>query len=137
MEIGLKGSRKVLILLDQNFNSTSREVFTVVRLKNCSIPKDAYCPLKCGDNLVTQPFEALAYDLVGFTIDLNFFPKSGSIIDLNGKRKGGRKVDTSPMKCATSDLSKRGRETILQSKNLYQIQYMSRKDVHKKIIGLP
>ena len=36
------------------------------------------------------------------------------------------------MKCATSDPSKGGRETILQSKKLYQSQYNSRKDEHNK-----
>ena len=57
---------------------------------NISIPSAIQSPLKCGDNLVihvTHSFEALSHDLVGFTIGRNFFPRSSSVLDLNGKRE--------------------------------------------------
>ena len=127
MEIRPKGSRKELILLDQNLNttlinSTSREVFIMVRLINSSIPKDANCPLKWGDNLATHathPSEALGHDLVGFTIGLNFFLRNNSVFDLNRKGKLGGEEDTSPRECANSGPSKGEREIVLQNKKLY------------------
>ena len=123
-----KGSIKELILLDKNFNaivinSTSREVFTVVRLINFSISIDDQCPLKCEDNLathVTHPSEALDHDLAKFTIGLNFFPRSSSVFNLNGKGKLGGEEDTSLRESTNFGPSKGGRETILQSKKLYQ-----------------
>ena len=95
-------------------------MFTVVRSINGSIPIDAQCPLKCGDNLtthVTHSSEALGHGLARLTIDLNFFQRSNSIAKSNGKGKGGEKVDTSPMECSISYPSKGGRDKeILQSK---------------------
>ena len=76
---------------------------------NFSIPKYAHCPLKLVDNLVTHathPSEARCHDLVGFTISLKCFPRSNYVVDSNGKGKGGREVDISPMECAVLDLSK-------------------------------
>ena len=78
----------------------------MVRLINYSIPKDAQCPLKCRDNPTTHPYEALGHYFVGFTIGLNFFPRSSLVADLNGKRKGGGEVDTSPIEYAKPDPSK-------------------------------
>ena len=57
MEMGPKGTRKELILLDQNFNATliksmSSVVFTAVRWMNRSIDNVVQSPLKCEDNLV-------------------------------------------------------------------------------------
>ena len=111
MEIGPTGRRKELILFDQNFNttlinSTSREMFTMIRLINYSIPKNAHCPLKCEDNLATHPFETLSHDLVGFTIGINFFLRSSSVADLNGEEKLDGEEDTSPRECANSNQRK-------------------------------
>ena len=48
--------------------------------------------------------------LVEFTIGLNFFPKSISVADRNGKGKGGGELDTFPIECAIPDPSKGGRD---------------------------
>ena len=55
------------------------------------------------------------HDLVGFTIGSNFFPRSSSIVDLNGKGKLGGEEDASPKECANSGLGKGGR-IVLQNK---------------------
>ena len=79
------------------------------------IPNAIHGPLKCGDNLVTHPSKALSHDLAKFTIGLNFFPRSNSVVDLNGKEKLGGEEDVSPRECANSGLSKGGR-IVMQSK---------------------
>ena len=83
-----------------------------------SIPNAIQSPLKCMDNLVIHaphPFEALSHDLIGFTIGRNFFPRSTSVVDLNGKGKLGGEEDAPPRECANSNPSKGGR-IVLQNK---------------------
>ena len=85
---------------------------------NRAIPNVIQSPLKCEDSLVTHathPSEARGHDLTGFTIGRNFFPRSSSVVDLNGKGKLGGEEDASPRECANSSPSKRGR-IVLQSK---------------------
>ena len=86
---------------------------------NRSIPNTIQSHLKCGDNLVTHathPSKVLGHDLVGFTIGRNFFLRSSSIIDLNGKRKLSGEEGVFPRECANFGPGKGGR-IILQSKN--------------------
>ena len=66
---------------------------------NRSILNAIQSPLKCGDNLVihaSHPSEAIGHDLAGFTIGCNFFPRSSSVTDLNGKGKLGGEEDALP-----------------------------------------
>ena len=75
-------------------------------------------PLKCGDNLVIHaphPSKALGHDLARFTIGHNFFPRSSSIANLNGKGKLAGEEDAHPRECTNLDLCKGGR-IIVQSK---------------------
>ena len=58
--------------------------------------------MKCEDNLVIHgphSSEALSHDLVGFTIGRNFFPRSGSVVDLSGKGKLGGEEDAPARDC--------------------------------------
>ena len=80
---------------------------------NCSIPNAIQSPLKYGDNLVIHA--SYDHDLVGLTIGSNFFPRSSSIVDLNGKGKLGGEEDASPTECENSSLGKGGR-IVLQTK---------------------
>ena len=64
-----------------------------------------------------HPFEALGHDLVKFTIGRNFFPRSSSVADLNGKGKLGGEEDAPPRECANSSLGKGGR-IVLQRKKM-------------------
>ena len=85
---------------------------------NHSIPNATQNPIKCGDNLVTHathPSEAHNHDLVRFTIGCNFFSRSSSVVDLNGKGKLGGEKDASSKECANS-IPDKGWRTILQSK---------------------
>ena len=84
-------------------------MFKVVSSINFSIPKDVHCLLKRGDNLATHAThssKALGHDLAGFTIGLNFFPRSILVVDHNGKGKGGGELDTSPIEYSILDPSK-------------------------------
>ena len=81
----------------------------MVSLIHFSIPKDAHCPLKWIDNLVTQethPSEVCGHDLAELVIGHTSFPISSYVEDCNGKGKVRGEVSTSPMECAISDLSK-------------------------------
>ena len=85
---------------------------------NRPIPNAIQSPLKYRDNVVTHathPSKALVHDLVGFTIGFNFFPRSSSVVDLNGKGKLRGEEDASPRECANSSPSKRER-IVLQRK---------------------
>ena len=82
-------------------------------------PNTIQSPLKCDDNLVihaTHPFEALGHGLAGFTIDRNFFPRSSSVADLNGKGKLCGEEDSRPRECVNSSPNKGG-IIVLQRKN--------------------
>ena len=75
-------------------------------------PNVIQSPLKCEDNLIIHSphhCEALGHDLVMFTIGRNFFTRSSSVVDLNGKGKQGGKEDASPRECTNSNLGKGGR----------------------------
>ena len=79
---------------------------------NRSIPNAIQSPLKCEDNLVihaTYHSESLGHDWAGFTIGRNFFQRSSSIADHNGKGKLGGEEDAPPRECANSGLGKVGR----------------------------
>ena len=65
----------------------------------------------------SYPFEVFSHDLVGFTIGRNFFPRSNSVMDLNGKGKLGGEEDAPLRECANSDPGKGGR-IVLQSKKM-------------------
>ena len=81
----------------------------MLRRINRSILNAIQRPLKCEDNLVTHlthPSKALGYDLVRFTIGLNFFPRSSLVTYRNGKGNLDGEEDTSPRECANSGLSK-------------------------------
>ena len=85
---------------------------------NRSIPNAILSPLKSGENLVIHaphPSEALGHDLAGFTIGRNFFPRSSSVINLNGKGKLGGEEDALLREFTNSNPCKGGR-IILQSK---------------------
>ena len=87
---------------------------------NHSIPNVIQNPLNCEDNLVTHAThssKALGHDLVEFTIGHNFFPRSSSVGDINGKWKLVQEKDTSPRECANSCQSKGG-GTVLQNKKI-------------------
>ena len=68
-----------------------------------------------------------------FTIGRNFFQRSSSVVDLNGKGKLGAKEDISPKECANFGPSK-ARRTVMQSKKVCKSQHRLRKNEHR--IGL-
>ena len=79
---------------------------------NRSILNAIQSPMKCGDNIVIHapyPSKALGHDLARFTIGRNFFPKSSSVTDLNGKGKLGGEEHVPPRECANFSLGKGGR----------------------------
>ena len=91
---------------------------------NRSIPNDIQSPLKCGDNLVIhEPHhsEALGHDLAGFTIGCNFFPRSRSVVDLNGKGKLGGEEDVPLRECANSGLGKGVKNNTVKKKMMLEI----------------
>ena len=65
----------------------------------------------------SYPSEVLSHDLIKFTIGRNFFPRSNSVMDLNGKGKLGGEEDAPLRECANFDLGKGGRIE-LQSKKM-------------------
>ena len=107
---------------------------------NCSIPKDVQRPLTFRDNLsthATNSFKAFGHDLLGFTIGCSFFPRSNSVVESNGKGKGGKKVNTSLMECVISDPSKEGREMVLQGNVGIKTSTNQKKKDKGKISKLP
>ena len=77
-----------------------------------SIPNAIQSPLKCKALVIhaLYPFEALDHDLAGFTKGRNFFPRSSSVIDINGKEKLDGEEDATPRGCANSGPDIKGDE---------------------------
>ena len=74
-----------------------------------------------ASNLCNLSLEALDHDLARFTIGHNFFPRSSSIIDLNGKGKLGGEEEAPLRECLNSYPGKGGR-IVVQSKKKIDVK---------------